>query len=499
MKEYNLDESTNNELITDQEKINKISEKIFPLLKTKDEVNILSEFYKEEYRNIDLTLCIDTSFNNNTILTELVYYNLTNVIINILSSLSNIYKSLDIFIPYLNQKNSKGYNALLYAAFRGNLEIFKKLLEFGAELHISNLSGLNVLHLAAQGNHPNIIVYLIEKCRFDINSKDNNGNTALHWGVNMDSKQVVDYLVYYNIDINIKNNDGETAFGIAKIKNNQYFIKKFNEDFNIIINKDSEENKEENENYLDNNNNINNEDKKSNISIFFNKFWGTKSINMAAFPFILMIFVLEGTNHIIILKGYCNLYMSFIFFILFFLQLFFYYITSKSDPGEIQTKFLNSLLYLAEQGEDLKNICPWCINNIDENTYHCFLCNKCFENQEFHDIFLNNCIGKRNFGLYLNFLYYLTIVSCFKFVICFWAIFWLKGDFYTKLLKLIISQIIMVSGFIIFGFYKIRDKSKNKNFCLNFGNITIINNSLNNDNSNNKSSIKVEMTNLESS
>ena len=138
-------------------------------------------------------------------------------------------------------------------------------------------------------------------------------------------------------------------------------------------------------------------------------------------------FALEGANQMLILKGYGNLYMSFIFFILFFLLLFFYYITSKSDPGESQTKYINSLLYLAEQGEDLKKICPWCINDINENTYHCFLCNKCFEFQQFHDIYLNNCIGKKNFGLYLNFLYYLIIVSSFKFFISFLALFWLTG------------------------------------------------------------------------
>ena len=457
-----LDDSMNIELITDPEKIKEISAKIFPIIKTKDEAKILSEFYKNDYKTIDLTLCIDDTFNNSTILTTLVYYNLTSVIITILSSLSHTYKSRDNFVPYLNQKNIKGYNALLYAAFRGNLEIFKKLLNLGADLDVRNSSGLNVLHLAVQGNHPNLIVYLIEKCGFDINSKDNNGRTSLHWGINMNSKQAVDYLVYYNIDINIKDNDGITALDIAYDKGNIYFIKKFNEDFSILINNDiNKEIKDENDtenNNIDNNNENNQSRKKS----FYNKFWGINSKNMAAFPFILVIFCLEGTNQIIILKGYSNLYMSFVYFILFLLLLFFYYITSKSNPGEVKVEYVNSLLLLTEKGEDLKNICPWCINTINENIYHCFLCNKCFENREFHDACLNNCIGQRNFLLYLNYLYYLIIVSSFKLFICFLAFFWLKGEYYSNIIKLVFFQIIMAIGFIWFGFSKIKKIEKKK-------------------------------------
>ena len=323
MKEDNLDidDSNNNELINDPETISKISEIIFPIIKTKEEVKILTEFYKQDYKDIDLTLCIDTSLNNNTILISLVYYNLTNVILNIVSSFSKIYKSSKNFISYINQKNSKGYNALLYSAFRGNLEIFKKLMELGANINETNSSGLNALHLAVQGNHPNIIVYLIEKCGYDINSKDFNGSNALHWGINMNSRQAVDYLVYYNIDINAKDKDGETALGIAHNKANQYFIKKFNEDFYIYINNRSEENKEDKENDLDNNNS-NNESKK-NLNFFSNKFWGIKSLNMTAFPFILLLFALEGTNQMLIIRGYCNLYMSFIFLFYFFYNYFF--------------------------------------------------------------------------------------------------------------------------------------------------------------------------------
>ena len=494
--EISLDDSPNTELIKDPEIISKISEHIFQLLKTKDEIQILSEFYSQDYKNIDLTLCIDSSFNNNTILISLVYYNLTNVILNVLSSFSHMYKTSKNFLEYINKKNSKGYNALLYAAFRGNLEIFKKLIELGAEINVSNSSGLNALHLAAQGNHPNIIVYLIEKCGFDINSKDINGSNALHWGINMNSRQAVDYLVYYNIDINAKDKDGETPLGIANNKGYHYFIKKFNEDFYNLINKDSEENKDDKENDSEINN-INNENK-NNSNNFFNNLWGTKSLNMAAFPFLLMMFALEGINQILIIKGYCNMYMSLVSFILFFILLFFYYITSKSDPGEIPKNSGNSLLLLAEQGENLKNICPWCINIINTNTYHCFLCNKCFDYQEFHDVYLNNCIGRKNYGLYLDFLYYLIIDFSFKLALCFFGIFLIKGEKYSKMIKLIIPQIIMVSGFIIFGIFKIKTNNRSKKFFLiSDNNLNKLSINSNNDDNSYQQKINIEMPYME--
>ena len=464
------------ELITDSEIIENISKKIFSVLKTKEETNILNELYKKEYKNVDLTLCVNSSQNNNTILTTLVNYNLTKSTFNFLSLLTHLIKSSKDLLNYINQKNSKGYNALLYSAFRGNLEIFNNLMEIGADISLTNSSGLNVLHLASQGNYPNIIVFLIEKYFVDINSRDNKGNTALHWAVYKNSKQAVDYLIYYNIDINLKDNDGETALGIAISKGNSYLIKRFNNDFNVLVNKNLEEKMEikevDEETEFDNINNqdikLNDDGNKKNKNNFFNefikKFLGKNPNNMTVLFFLLIIFMIEGINQIIILKGYKNLFMSFVFLIFYLLLLFFYYVTSKSDAGEVANKCINSLILLAGQGEDLKNICPWCINIMDENTHHCFLCNKCFKYQEFHDVYLNNCIGKNNFDLYMNFLYYLELVFSFKLIISLWGLFWISGERYKKTVGLIVFQIILVSISLIFCSLKIRAKfRKNKN------------------------------------
>jgi ankyrin repeat protein len=459
------------ELIKDPETIEKMSQKIFQVLQTKDETNIISELYKKEYSNIDLTLCINSSHNNNTILTTLANYNLPRATINYISIIKSYKKPSEQFLAYINQKNSKGYNALLYSAFRGNLEIFNKLMENGADISSTNSSGLNALHLAAQGNFPNIIIFLIEKYGFDINSKDNKGNTALHWAVYSDCRQTVDYLIYYNIDINLKDNDDDTALQIAMRKNYTYLVKKLREDYGTFFNKKENEVKiKQNEN--ENNNEVPKNKNNSLFASLFKQFSGKNTKGISSFQFLLIIIFIELFNQIIILRGYNNFFMSFVFFILFAMLLFFYFASSKSDAGELTTKCINSLLILAEQGEDMKNICPWCINYLSEKTKHCFLCKKCIKYQEFHDNYINNCVGKNNFSLYISFLYFFVINFSFKLIISFWGLFWIKGTNFKNVVGFIIPQIVAVSIFIVFGVLKIRAKTKIFN-DLYFGNFII--------------------------
>ena len=152
--------------------------------------------------------------------------------------------------------------------------------------------------------------------------------------------------------------------------------------------------------------------------------------------------------------------------------LFFYFSSSKSEPGEIAEKCINSLLTLAEQGEDMKNICPWCVNYMGEKTRHCFLCKKCIKYQEFHDNYINNCVGKNNFSLYMSFLNFLAINLGFKLMISIWGLFWIKGNNFKKTVGFIIIQILVVGAFITFIILKIINKTKMYN-TLYYGNFIL--------------------------
>lgn len=385
------------------ENFKKINLNIFELLSKKDQTIILKEIKNLENNNIDLTKLKEEEQNKNTILISSVYFNLTDVSAYLIDYFRDTIKSTTQFLDYLNLRNIKGYDALLYSAYRGNYTIFQKLLDNGAYLNSTNITGLNVLHLAAQGNCLNIIASLTEKYIFNINSQDNNGNTALHWAVYFNNQQCIDYLLYYNIDINIKDNNNCTAMDIAIKRENESLIDKIKE--SIIIKYNSPQ---------------------SNISIlsFFDKIEAFKIWARMYFyiPFILFIILSEYYNQKIISLNIQNLKINIIFFIFIIFIAFYYYILNKSDPGKEPNKSKNTLFSLLNQGNDLSNVCPWCVGFMDTNSYHCPYCKKCINYQEFHNSMLNNCIGKNNFKIYLFYLFFLSFSFLLKFFIGIYSI-----------------------------------------------------------------------------
>jgi palmitoyltransferase len=116
---------------------------------------------------------------------------------------------------WVNEKTAEGHSALHYAAYKGNIEIINKLIENGADPEISNNSGLNVLHMAAQGNQPNALIYFFKKYSLDIHSVDDKGSTPLHWACYSGSEVYVQFLLSLNANVNARDRDGLTSLHLA--------------------------------------------------------------------------------------------------------------------------------------------------------------------------------------------------------------------------------------------------------------------------------------------
>ena len=58
-----------------------------------------------------------------------------------------------------------------------------------------------------------------------------------------------------------------------------------------------------------------------------------------------------------------------------------------------------------------------CKFNVYENTKHCKTCNKCVSNYDHHCMWLNNCIGGKNYRYFIKFIVSADISILFKIII----------------------------------------------------------------------------------
>jgi len=112
----------------------------------------------------------------------------------------------------VNVKNEFGDTPIMLAALRGNLPIVKLLREAGAEI---NRPGWTPLLYASLNGHNAVIDYLLSTGA-DLALTAPNGVTPVMLAVRGDKADTVKLLLGYGFDVNAKNDKGETALMWAK-------------------------------------------------------------------------------------------------------------------------------------------------------------------------------------------------------------------------------------------------------------------------------------------
>ena len=322
-------------------------------------------------------------------------------------------------IKLLSLKDKDGNSPILFAAYKGNIEIISKLISLGVNYNCKNNAGLDVIQMAAQSDNANVIIYFKEKYNYDIFQQDYQGNNSIHWASSNCAKIALGILLFYIDDndkdlINTRNNCGQTALHLTILTNESLTIikklikKGINPDIkdnNGVTAYDIAKNNPKFEtiqktlidytktNCLGINYHINN---------FRNKYF-------KLFLFIVF-FILLFSGTIFLSFPYLEenigtqTVINYIFNILSILFIFDFIYIMNTDAGEIQNKKNASLLELVEQNISIKKLCPYCM--VDQNNYskHCFLCKKCIDIYDHHCHWINNCIGAANKKKFITFL-----------------------------------------------------------------------------------------------
>ena len=329
-------------------------------------------------------------------------------------------------VNLLSLKDKGGNTPMLFAAFRGNIKAMEKMIELGVKYNVVNNAGLNIIHMAAQSDNANVIVYFKEKYNFDLFQNDYLNNNSLHWACSSGAKSAIDYLLLYineknnneNI-INSINSQGQTSLHITilttgsvstikkLIKKNIDINKRDNNGLSVLdLVKDNDKYKNiekiifeyTHKNCLGLNYHINDKKNKYAKFIVFNilTLFIILSILYFFFPY------MREQRILLPIIEY-----SFSISTIIFLGLYIYIIFS--EPGIIIKNNNDTWIDIINKRKNINKMCPYCMVEQGKFSKHCFLCNKCIEIFDHHCHWINNCVGHLNRPYFIGFIISLLI------------------------------------------------------------------------------------------
>ncbi|MCY4329486.1 MAG: ankyrin repeat domain-containing protein [Endozoicomonadaceae bacterium] len=120
----------------------------------------------------------------------------------------------------LNRKDLRGDTALILAAREGQSKAVTELLKAeGIDVNSQNIFGHTALIIACQNHDINTAKKLLSFQGIDINVQNEQGDTALIIASQLGDQKMVDLLIEYKADVNIKNKLDKTATDIAVEQN----------------------------------------------------------------------------------------------------------------------------------------------------------------------------------------------------------------------------------------------------------------------------------------
>lgn len=352
-----------------------------------------------------------------TILHKLSSLNLYEECLELLDLIINNLTKYE-FISFVNQKNKSGFTALHYACYNGNIKLIKLLINYGADINMINNNGLNVLHLAAQGNQSTPLYYFIHKYKMNINTIDKLGNTPLHWACFYNNDKSLNFLLLCDeININIKNKSGFTALHFSVLGNNINAIKKL-----ILAGADISIKNNNNETCLDLA--IKKNYKEIKDTLIHKNFLIKYNSYTILFFYLLHIIIFILNFYFVMKKLYkfFNIFLYILWNILLYGVIYYFNKISIITYLKLkQNNIKNNLLKLIEnQNIDINNYCPKCNILITHGNgiKHCYICDCCIEDFDHHCIWIGKCVGKNNKKIFLLLLILIEFNFIINTIIC---------------------------------------------------------------------------------
>lgn len=116
----------------------------------------------------------------------------------------------------LNNATQDEYCLVHQCAKYGNVQIYFKLVEFGVDTKVLGFNGSNLVHVACENHKTSFLKEILSSIDLGmLNEQDYSGNTPVHIVVMNDFHDILQILLEFNPDLQIRNCDGYTAFELG--------------------------------------------------------------------------------------------------------------------------------------------------------------------------------------------------------------------------------------------------------------------------------------------
>lgn len=113
--------------------------------------------------------------------------------------------------------DADGFTALHIACKYGSAQTVQFLLDVGAKINARTFKQLlTPLHITCIQNQPNVARILLDRSSCKVNLQDRSGNTALHYACMAGNRSMVELLLRYEPDLEVRNDKGKTPLGEAE-------------------------------------------------------------------------------------------------------------------------------------------------------------------------------------------------------------------------------------------------------------------------------------------
>ena len=350
---------------------------------------------------------LEKNSDGKTILFTLLSINLDYIFSKIFIYLEKRYSKTPLILCNIINQYDNNLNKLIHiSSEKGNLSIFKYIEKYENDIKSLNKDGYNILHFAAKGNSPEMLMYIKEKYNFDVFSRTYNGETPLHIACVCGADNCVNFLLMLMDDINVINKDNESPIFYALKNGRIKIIKK-------LIRKGIDVNLKNcyGKRFLEI---IQNDDKYDYIIKALDVYQKDSNGNFYSnvdfdnFYYCFFYFFILEMICFLVNKEYLFLQLiSYVILIILFFKL------KNSNPGIVYSNFYNvSWLEIINKGYYINLLCPYCKIKNTLYTKHCFTCGYCIDGFDHHCSWISNCIGHNNMNLFIIFLITIIYNTC---------------------------------------------------------------------------------------